>query len=174
MRRTALFAAFVWALMLAAANARAQLVPLSECGSAIPCNIPKGIRPADAAALSPYSRVGNGNAVVGVQMNPAEGFKPEVMTRSIAEDPSDRAARIFLKRNPGFAMPRTAQTPPEPAVTAPTPSEPAVTAPTPSEPAVTAPTPSEPGSPPAKDKAKTEKPQAPAPAPPATPVLPDR
>jgi hypothetical protein len=107
MRRTALLAAFVGALMLAAAEAHAQLVPLSDCGSAIPCNIPKGLRPADAAALSPYSRVGNGNALVGVQLVPAEGFKPEVVTRSIAEDPSERAARIFFKRNPGFAMPRT-------------------------------------------------------------------
>ncbi|HEY2797714.1 MAG TPA: hypothetical protein VGK26_07480 [Thermoanaerobaculia bacterium] len=111
MRRTALLAAFVWGLLMAVPDARAQLVPLSECGSAIPCNIPKGLRPADAAALSPYGRVGNGNALVGVELNPADGFKPEVMTRSIAEDPSDRAARIFLKNNPGFAMPRTAPTP---------------------------------------------------------------
>jgi hypothetical protein len=108
MRSTVLLAAFVWALLGAAGEANAQLVPLSECGSAIPCNIPKGLRPADAAALSPYGRVGNGNALVGVQINPAEGFKPEVVTRSIAEDPSERAARIFFKRNPGFAMPRTA------------------------------------------------------------------
>jgi|GEM_PF-3011214 hypothetical protein len=156
MRRTALLAAFVGTLMLVATEVHAQLVPLSECGSAIPCNIPKGLRPADAAALSPYSRVGNGNALVGVQLVPAEGFKPEVVTRSIAEDPSERAARIFFKRNPGFAMPRTA--------------------PTPSEPASTAPTPSEPGAP-EKDQHSEKKPDAGAAkpeTPPATPVLPDR
>jgi hypothetical protein len=96
---------------LGVADAGAQLVPLSQCGSALPCSIPTGLRPADAAALSPYGRVGNGNALVGVEVAGPEGFKPEVVTRGVAEDPSDRAARIFLKRNPGFAMPRTAQTP---------------------------------------------------------------
>jgi hypothetical protein len=111
MRRSALLAAFVGALLMVVADARAQLVPLSECGSAIPCNIPKGLRPADAAALSPQGRVGNGNALVGAQFVPAEGFKPELVTRSVAEDASDRAARIFIKNNPGFAMPRTAPTP---------------------------------------------------------------
>ena len=105
MRRTALLAAFVGALMLAAADARAQLVPISECGAAIPCNIPKGLRPADAAALSPNGRPSGSNTAVGVRVVPAEGFKPEPVTRSVAEDPSERAARIFYRRNPGFAMP---------------------------------------------------------------------
>ena len=140
MRRTALLAAFVGALLGAAADAVAQLAPISECGSAIPCNIPKGLRPADAAALSPQGRVGNGNAVVGAQFVPAEGFKPEVVTRSIAEDPSERAARIFFRRNPGFAMPRTEKE----------------------------------KAPEKTPEAAAAKPEIPAPAPPAVPVLPDR
>jgi hypothetical protein len=102
-------AALLWALGVV--DADAQLVPLSQCGSAIPCSIPTGLRPADAAALSPYGRVGNGNALVGVEVVGPEGIKPEVVTRGVAEDASGRAARIFLKRNPGFAMPRTAPTP---------------------------------------------------------------
>jgi hypothetical protein len=116
-RKVALLAAvFVGALLMAAAEARAQLVPISQCGSAIPCNIPTGLRPADAAALSPNGRPSGGNALIGMQLNPAEGFKPEIVTREIAEDPSDRAARIFVKRNPGFAMPRTEKAPaPQPA-----------------------------------------------------------
>ena len=117
--RLALIAAFVGALMLAAADARAQLVPISECNAAIPCNIPKGLRPADAAALAPNGRAAGPNTAVSARLNPAEGFKPEVVTREIAEDPSDRAARIWIKKNPGFAMPRTAPTPaPTPAATA--------------------------------------------------------
>jgi len=150
MRRTALLAAFVGALMLVATEVHAQLVPLSECGSAIPCNIPKGLRPADAAALAPNGRPSCSNAAVGVQLNPAEGFKPELVTRSIAEDPSERAARIFLKRNPGFAMPRTAQPPSEPA--APEKAKAAEK----------------------KPAAAVTKPEMPAPAPPAAPLLPDR
>ncbi len=113
-------AALVWALGVA--DAGAQLVPLSQCGSALPCSIPTGLRPADAAALSPYGRVGNGNTLVGVEVAGPEGFKPEVMTRGPAEDPSDRAARIFLKRNPGFAMPRTAPAPSPGVSMAPAPS----------------------------------------------------
>jgi len=109
--RLALIAAFVGTLMGHATDVRAQLVPISECNAAIPCSIPKGLRPADAAALAPNGRAAGPNTAVGARLNPAEGFKPEIITREIAEDPSDRAARIFIKRNPGFAMPRTAPTP---------------------------------------------------------------
>jgi hypothetical protein len=153
MRSTALIAAFVGGLILATADARAQLVPISECGSAIPCNIPKGLRPADAAALSPNGRPSGSNAAVGVRVIPAEGFKPEPVTRAIAEDPSERAARIFYRRNPGFAMPRTAPTPSEPGIAE---KEKAKT------PDAAAP--------------KTERPQdaVPPPSAPAAPVLPDR
>lgn len=83
-----------------ASGARAQLVPLSQCGSAIPCSIPSGLRPADAAALSPYGRVGPGNSAIAVSAGIEQGLKPKVVTRAVAEDPTERAARLFVKRNP--------------------------------------------------------------------------
>ena len=86
--------------LLAASTARAQLVPLSRCAAAIPCSIPFGLRPADAAALSPYSRAGGGNAGISVATGVEEGFKPRLVTRAIAEDPSERAARLFVRHNP--------------------------------------------------------------------------
>ena len=101
-------AALVWAL--AVADAGAQLVPLSQCGSALPCSLPIGLRPAAAAALSPYGRVGNGNSLIGVEVAGPEGFKPEVMTRGVAEDPSDRPARILLKHNTEYKIKRKKQT----------------------------------------------------------------
>ena len=85
---------------------RAQLVPLSQCGAAIPCSIPSGLRPADAAALSPYGRVGPGNSAISVSAGIEEGLKPRVVTRAVAEDPTERAARLFVKRNP-FLSART-------------------------------------------------------------------
>ena len=42
------FAAAALGLLFAAVPARAQLVPITRCNSAIPCNIPYGLRPADA------------------------------------------------------------------------------------------------------------------------------
>jgi hypothetical protein len=152
MRRlqVALLVASSGLLMLAAADARAQLVPISECGAAIPCNIPKGLRPADAAALAPNGRPSGPSTAVGVKMIPAEGFKPEPVTRAIAEDPSERAARIFYRRNPGFAMPRTAPTPSEPGVAD-----------------------KEKAKKPQTDASKTERPQSAAP-PAAAPALPER
>ncbi len=173
-------AALVWALGVA--DAGAQLVPLSQCGSALPCSIPTGLRPADAAALSPYGRVGNGNALLGVEVAGPEGFKPEVVTRGVAEDPSDRAARIFLKRNPGFAMPRTAQTPSPAGPPAPTSSSAVPPAQSPSSatsqtPSTTSVAPeqkpaakSEPGRPEAA--AKPDKPETPASVPAPLPAPP--
>ena len=97
-----------------ASGARGQLVPLSQCGAAIPCSIPSGLRPADAAALSPYGRVGPGNAAISVSAGIEEGLKPKVVTRAIAEDSSERAARLFVKRNPSLSTrtPTARPTPP--------------------------------------------------------------
>ena len=94
-----------------ASGARAQLVPLSQCGAAIPCSIPSGLRPADAAALSPYGRVGPGNSAISVSAGIEEGLKPRVVTRAIAEDPSERAARLFVKHNPSLAARTPTPTP---------------------------------------------------------------
>ena len=88
---------------LAAAGARAQLVPIARCNAAIPCNIPIGLRPADAAAWTPDSRQGQGGVPVSVSTGIENGLKPKVDTRAVSEDPSERAARIFLRRNPAPA-----------------------------------------------------------------------
>jgi hypothetical protein len=120
MRRRALFAVLAWVGLTSAAAA--QLVPLSQCGSALPCSIPVGLRPADAAAVSPYGRIGNSNTLVGIEVLGGEGLKPELVTRSIASDPSDLAARIFVKNNPSFAMKPTPK-PAGPQTAAPSPEK---------------------------------------------------
>jgi hypothetical protein len=97
-RRLPAIAAAVLAAVAVAAPAAAQLVPLTFCRSAIPCNIPFGLRPADSVAGSPYARTGN--AVVSVSAGVEEGLKPRVNRSPISEDPSEFAARIFLRRNP--------------------------------------------------------------------------
>ena len=86
-------------LVLASA-AHAQLVPLARCNGALPCSIPFGLRPADSVAFSPYARTGQGNTAVSVSAAVDELLKPRVDTPHVAEDPSERAARIFVKRNP--------------------------------------------------------------------------
>jgi hypothetical protein len=110
MKRLTLLAALV--LSAVVRDSAAQLVPLSQCGSAIPCSIPTGLRPADAAALSPYGRVGNGNTLMTVSAGVDEALRPGVITRGPAEDASERAARLFMKRNPGLLRaPRPTPTP---------------------------------------------------------------
>jgi len=94
-RRT-LAAAIV--LAACAASSRAQLVPITRCNGAIPCSIPIGIRPADAAAWTPGAKTGQGNTAVSVSVD--ERLKPHIDTPHVSEDPTDRAARIFMKRNP--------------------------------------------------------------------------
>ena len=108
-RRLALGAAA--GLLLLAAGAAGQLVPLSQCGSAIPCSIPTGLRPADAAALAPNGRAAGGNTLVSVSAQIDEGLKPRVVTRGVADDASELAARIFVKRNPGIVRRTPTPTP---------------------------------------------------------------
>lgn len=115
MRRWALLATVGWCVAGSVGSAvrlYAQLVPLSQCGSAIPCSIPVGLRPADTAALSPYGRVGNGNTLMTISAGVDEALKPRVVTRGVAEDPSERAARLFMKRNPGLLRAPTPTPPP--------------------------------------------------------------
>ena len=116
MKHLTLLAALALGLAAVAADAPAQtqLVPLSQCGAAIPCSIPVGLRPADAAAASPYGRVGAGNTLVSMAAAVDESLKPRVVTRAVAEDPSERAARLFLRKNPswGLRTPAPAPTPP--------------------------------------------------------------
>lgn len=96
MIRPALAAAIVLASCAAAASA--QLVPITRCNAAIPCSIPTGLRPADAAAWTPGAKLGQGNTAISVHVD--ERLKPEIDTPHVSEDPSDRAARIFMRRNP--------------------------------------------------------------------------
>jgi hypothetical protein len=109
MKRTRILCALVWVGF--ASVTHAQLVPLSQCGAAIPCSIPVGLRPADAAAVSPYARAGQGNTLISVEAAIEDGLKPKVITRAVAEDPSERAARLFVKRNPTLIMPTRTPTP---------------------------------------------------------------
>jgi len=85
-------------LISIAAAARAQLVPITRCQAAIPCSIPYGLRPADAAAWTPGARVGQGNTAISIGVD--DRLKPEVQTPHVSEDPTERAARIFMRRNP--------------------------------------------------------------------------
>ena len=86
-------------LAACAAAASAQLVPITRCNGAIPCSIPMGLRPADAAAWTPGAKTGQGNTGMSVSFGIEEGLKPKLDVPHVSDDPSDRAARIFMKRN---------------------------------------------------------------------------
>lgn len=107
-RRT--LAAAVLSLSLTAA-ARAQLVPITRCNAAIPCSIPTGLRPADAAAWTPGAKTGQGNTGISVSMD--ERLKPKVDAppSPVSEDPTDRAARVFVKRHPLATSPKATPKP---------------------------------------------------------------
>jgi hypothetical protein len=91
-------------ILLLAGAARAQLVPITRCNAAIPCSIPIGLRPADAAAWTPGAKTGQGNTAISVGMD--DRLKPEIQTPHVSEDPTDRAARIFVKKNPLAVSPK--------------------------------------------------------------------
>ena len=91
---------FAAASLALASVAQAQLVPLARCNGAIPCNIPFGLRPADAAAWSPYAKPGQSGVAISVSAGVEEGLKPKIDTRAASDDPSERAARIFVKHYP--------------------------------------------------------------------------
>ncbi len=121
MARRALLAALTF---LIAAGARAQLVPITRCNGAMPCNIPIGLRPADAAAWTPGGNQGQRGALMSVSTGVDEGLKPKIDTRAVSEDPSERAARIFLRRNPAPAPTPAAKGPAKEPTPAPTPRPP--------------------------------------------------
>lgn len=104
MRRTARLALI--SCLALPAGAAAQIVPLARCHAAIPCSIPFGLRPADAAAWSPYAATGQGNTLVSVSAGVEEGLKPKINKPPVSEDPSERAARLYVKRNPLKPTPR--------------------------------------------------------------------
>ena len=94
------------AVLLAAASARAQLVPITRCNGAIPCNIPMGLRPADAAAWTPGNNLGQGNTGISVSSGLDNGFKPKIDRPPISEDPVEAAARMYVHRYPAGGTPR--------------------------------------------------------------------
>jgi hypothetical protein len=108
-RRTLLAAAPL--LLALPGAARAQLVPITRCQTAIPCSIPIGLRPADAAAWTPGARTGQGNTAISATAGIEEGLKPHIDVPHVSEDPTDRAARIFVKKNPLAVTPKTAAKP---------------------------------------------------------------
>ena len=102
-------AALALSAWTAASAARAQLVPITRCNAAIPCSIPMGLRPADAAAWTPGAKTGQGNTAVSVRVD--DRLKPQVQVPHVSEDPTDRAARIFVKKNPLAVSPKPAPKP---------------------------------------------------------------
>ena len=103
MTRLALAAAV---LLAVTAEAGAQLVPVTRCNSAIPCSIPFGLRPADAAAWTPGAKVGQGNTAVSVSAGVEEGLKPRIDRPPVSEDPVEAAARMYVRRNPAPPTPK--------------------------------------------------------------------
>jgi hypothetical protein len=104
------FAAALLLLTLATA-ARAQLVPITRCQAALPCSLPIGLRPADAAAWTPGARTGQGNTAISVSAGIEEGLKPKIDVPHVSEDPTERAVKIFMKRNPLALTPKPTATP---------------------------------------------------------------
>lgn len=103
-------AAAAW-LLAAAAPVPAQLVPVTRCNSAIPCSIPYGLRPADAAAWTPGAKVGQGNVAVSVSAGIEEGLKPKVDRPPVSEDPVEVAARMYVRKNPAPVAPKPTAAP---------------------------------------------------------------
>jgi len=93
MRRLALLAA---AGLLAAGAASAQLVPLARCQAAYPCNLPYGLRPADAVANLPDAR--GGSALISVGVDGA--LKPRVIAPPVSGDFAEDAARVYVLKHP--------------------------------------------------------------------------
>ena len=109
---TPLKAAAAAAILLAgSAAAPAQLVPITRCNSAIPCNIPMGLRPADAAAWTPGNKLGQGNTGISVSSGIEDGLKPKIDRPPVSEDPVEAAARMYVRRNPGPAPVKPAAPP---------------------------------------------------------------
>ena len=107
MRRAALFG--LAGFLALAAGADAQLVPVSTCHAALPCSIPYGLRPADAVQnLANNANGGPGNTAMTLGINSNMQVR---LVKPISEDPTDFAARLFVKKNPHLVKPTPAPTP---------------------------------------------------------------
>ncbi len=108
MRRAALVGLAGFLALTAAAGA--QLVPVSTCHAALPCSIPYGLRPADAVQnLANNANGGPGNTAMTVGINSSMQVR---LVKPISEDPTEFAARLFVKKNPHLVKPTPAPTPP--------------------------------------------------------------
>ena len=99
-------AAAALAVLLAAAlpsSLPAQIVPITRCNAAIPCNIPYGLRPADAAGWTPGANVGQGNTGISMSTNFQDGLLPKVDKPPVSEDPVEAAARMYVRKYPAPA-----------------------------------------------------------------------
>ena len=102
---------------------RAQLVPITRCNSAIPCNIPYGLRPADAAGWTPGSNVGQGNTAISMSTDFSEGLMPKIDKPPLSEDPVEAAARMYLRKYPApGAATKKSEDSPRPPAAKPTPA----------------------------------------------------
>lgn len=100
MRRTTFVSAVFGFLVASALPLYAQLVPITRCNSAIPCNIPYGLRPADAAAWTPGNNLGQGNTGISVSSDFSNGIMPKIDRPPVSEDPVEAAARMFVRKYP--------------------------------------------------------------------------
>jgi len=108
MRRVALAAAAFLATIASTAPALAQIVPITRCNAAIPCNIPYGLRPADAAGWTPGSNVGQGHTGMSLSTDFTDGLKPKIDRHPVSEDPVEAAARMYVRK---FPAPATRKSP---------------------------------------------------------------
>ncbi len=92
-----------------AAGAFGQLVPVSTCHAALPCSIPYGLRPADAVQnLANNANGGPGNTAMIAGLNDRLSVR---LVKPVSEDPTEYAARIFVRKNPRPVKPTPAPTP---------------------------------------------------------------
>jgi hypothetical protein len=103
-------------LLLSAASVPAvvlaQIVPVTRCNAAIPCNIPYGLRPADAAGWTPGANVGQGNTAVSLSTDFTNGLAPKIDRPPLSEDPVEAAARMYVRRYPAPGTPKPVSTKP--------------------------------------------------------------
>lgn len=114
MRRSTLAAAALFLTAATAASSRAQIVPITRCNAAIPCNIPYGLRPADAAGWTPGSNVGQGHTGMSLSTNFTDGLVPKVDRPPVSEDPVEAAARMYVRKYPAPATTKLARPAPTP------------------------------------------------------------
>ena len=143
MRRLAVIGVILF--FAAAAQVSAQLVPITRCNAAIPCNIPYGLRPADAAGWTPGNNLGQGHTGMSMSTDFSNGIVPQIDRHPVSEDPVEAAARMYVRKYPS-APGSTAKAPAVKSAAAPNAPSPAAKPATPSEekpasPAAPAPTP---------------------------------